>query len=256
MPTLAARCALALAVVLAVTALDLPVRAVPAPSPFPVSSPSASATPAPQTNPFSSPTPVPRTNRQNGYVTGGYLFGSATGGEIAPQPGSTHTPTPFPNNASQTGFWADILGRLGTNYLASLEYEEARVDGGDRPFVSYAQLRALYEPTHATWAFGIGLLSAQRSTQNANLNSFGPGVALLPNPANRLSPYAWAFYYPHVETRGSSSSLFAAQAGLQFAPAPKSGFFVRAGVTTHCCFPTVTSPKSDFSTQIGIGSSF
>ncbi len=162
----------------------------------------------------------------------------------------------FPNSASQTGFWADLMGRFGPDYVADIEYENNKIDGGDRPFISYAQLRALYEPAKSLIAFGVGFLSGQRSTSNANFNAFGPGLAYVPDPVRRLSPYAWLFFYPHITASGSSSSLFAAQGGLQFAPAPRSGFFVRAGFSTHCCLPSVTSPKSDFSTLVGLGTSF
>lgn len=257
MAILAARLVVGLLLILAFAASQLPVTATSATSPFPSPSPAptVSATPTPLGNPFVSPAPGAQQARQNGYLAGGYLFGSATGGQIPPKPGSTSTPTAFPNS-SQNGFWADILGRLGSDYLADLEYENAKLDGGDHPLVSYAQLRALYEPKRTFIAFGIGLLSAQRSTLNANFNAFGPGVALVPDMTRPLSPYAWLFYYPHIQTSGSSSSLFSAQAGLQFAPRPKAGFFLRAGVSTHCCFPPITSPKSDLSVLLGLGSSF
>lgn len=255
MTTLAARISVGLVLVFALAASQLPITATSATSPFPSPTPSVSATPTPLGNPFSSPAPGSQQPRQNGYLAGGYLFGSASGGQIQPRPGSTATPVAFPNVA-QNGFWADILGRLGSDYLASIEYENAKLEGGDHPLVSYAQLRALYEPKGTFVSFGIGLLSAQRSTLNANFNAFGPGVALLPDTTRRLSPYAWLFYYPHIQTSGSSSSLFSAQAGLEFAPHPKSGVFLRAGVSAHCCFPPISSPNSDLSVLVGLGTSF
>jgi hypothetical protein len=255
--TVATRLGVGFLLVLVLAASQPPTQATSATSPFPSPTPvaSPSPTPTPLPNPFVSPSPGAQQQRHNGYIAAGYLFGSASGGQIQPRPGSTSTPSAFPNSG-ENGFWADIVGRLGPNYLASLEYENAKIQGGDHPLVSYAQLRALYEPKGSSAAFGIGLLSAQRSTLNANFNSIGPGIAYVPNPASRFSPYAWLFYYPHIQTSGSSSSLFSAQAGLQFAPKPSAGLFLRAGISTHCCFPAITSPKSDFGVLVGLGSTF
>ncbi len=149
-----------------------------------------------------------------------------------------------------------MLGRLAPSYLASLTYENYKFAGGDRPLVSYAQLRALYQPHDSRWAFGIGLLSAQRSTVNANVNAFGFGYSLLPSVQSQLTPYSTGFFYPHVQANGTTSSLFAGQAGLMFFPRRGGGLFLRLGISAHCCFPSVTSPKSDFGTAVGLGTSF
>jgi hypothetical protein len=244
---------LAAAAVLVVVA-DRPSAGAPTQNPFP--SPLPSIVASPQSNPFPSPSPTPRSAFGNGYVTAGYLWGSSGGGTIEPLVGTTATPRPFPGSANESGFWINMAGRVGPSYLATLSYENYGIFGGDRPYVSYAQLAGLYEPPASRLAFGLGFASVQRSTVNANMDSFGPGITLFPNFSTRVSPYASVFFYPNLHTSGSSSSLFAGLAGLVYSPRPGGGLFVRLGVSAHCCLPAVTSPKSDFGTTIGLGTAF
>jgi hypothetical protein len=239
-----------------IVAAYLPTNAAPTQSPFPSPSPIPSVSLIPQTNPFPSPSPTPRSAIGNGFVTAGYLWGSAGGGVIEPLPGSTATAEPFPASASESGFWLDAAGRLGPSYLAALSYENYGIFGGDHPYLSYAQLSGLYEPSASHWAFGLGFISAQRSTANANMDSLGVGLTLMPNLSTHVSPYVWAFLYPDMRTGGTSSSLFSGQAGVAFTPRLASGLFLRLGVETHCCFPPATSPKSDFGTTVGLGTFF
>jgi hypothetical protein len=246
---------LAWGVVLAVIATVQagPTSAAPTQSPVPSPTP----TPTVTSNPFPSPSPTSAAAGANGYFAVGYGFGSASGGEIAPLPGSTAKPASLPSSQT-TGFWADIAGRLGPSYVGSLSYENDKVSGGDHPFVSYAQLDALYQPRASSLAFGAGFLSAQRSTVNANMNAFGPGLELLPNTSDRIAPYFSAFFYlvPQLRFNGSSSSLLATQFGFLVSPKPASKVFLRLGGSYHCCFPSATSPRSDFTGQLGLGSSF
>lgn len=241
---------------LALVASGLPIDAAPTANPFPSPIPSLGPSAAVQSNPFPSPSPTPTSVGGNGFVAVGYLWGSGGGGMIQPTPGTTSTPVAFPSSATESGFWVDMLGRLAPSYLASLTYENYRVAGGDRPLISYAQLRALYQPHDSRWAFGIGLLSAQRSTVNANVNTFGFGYSLLPSLQGQLTPYSSGFFYPHVQANGATSSLFAGQAGLMFFPRRGGGLFLRLGISAHCCLPSATSPKSDFGTVLGLGTSF
>jgi hypothetical protein len=217
--------------------------------------PSVSATPA-QTNPFPSPSPSGPGPFQNGFVTAGYLWGQAGGGTIQPQAGAFATPHLFPGSAHQSGFWLNMAGRLGPSYMAALSYENSGIFGGDHPYLSYAQLQGFYEPPSSRAGFGIGFTSVQRSTASVNMNSFGAGVTLFPNFSARLSPYGSIFFYPHLQAGGTSSSLFSSLAGFVVVPRPGAGFFIRAGVSAHCCLPQNTSPKSDFGTTIGIGTAF
>lgn len=192
----------------------------------------------------------------NGYVAAGYVGGTAGGGSIHPQPGSTSTPTVFPGSTSVSGFWIDALGRLGPSYLASLQYENYKASGGDRPLVSYEQLAGVYQAPLSPWGFGVSLMSAQRSTVNANMNGVGVGFELMPNLGRPLSFFSSGFFYPHVASLGASSSFFIGDLGLHIAPAKRGGFFVRVGVSTHCCWPASTSPRSDTGPTIGVGTTF
>lgn len=242
--------------VLAMVAARNPTTAAPSANPFPSPVPAISPSATPQSNPFPSPSPTNALPGGNGYIAAGYLWGSGGGGSIAPRPGSTSTPAAFPNSASERGFWVDVAGRLAPSYVATLTYENYGFSGGDQPFVSYAQLRALYQLRSSRWAFGIGLLNAQRSTATANMNAIGFGYTLLPSVQGRLTPFSSGFFYPRIQTNGSSSSFFAGQTGLMFMPRQGGGLFLRVGISTHCCLPSVTSPRSDFGTALGIGTSF
>lgn len=242
--------------VLGLVGFGLPINAAPTGNSFPSPVPSLGPSAAVQSNPFPSPSPTPPTVGGNGFIAVGYLAGSAGGGVIQPTPGSTATAVAFPSSATESGFWVDMIGRIAPSYLASLTYENYKIAGGDRPFISYAQLRALYQPHNSRWAFGLGILSAQRSTANANVNAFGFGYSLLPSVQSKLTPYSFGFFYPHVQANGSASSLFAGQTGLMFFPRKGGGLFLRLGISTHCCFPSATSPKSDFGTVLGLGTSF
>jgi hypothetical protein len=175
---------------------------------------------------------------------------------IVPRPLSGQTPKPFPSSVNESGYWLDVSGRLGPSYLATLSYENYGIFGGDHPYLSYAQLGALYEPAGSRLAFGLGYANVQRSTANTNMNAFGVGAELLPDLSVHLSPYGSVFVYPHMQTGGSSSTLFTGQAGLVYTPRPSGGLFVRIGISGRCCLPAVTSPKSDFGTTIGIGTGF
>jgi hypothetical protein len=236
-------------------------KAQPNPFPSPVSSsstpqPSASPSAGELSNPFPSPSPTFVPPARNGYVAAGYAGGSASGGQVAPLPNATTTPFPFPASGS-SGFWIDLLGRIAPTYLVALMYDNLSVHGADRPLVSYAQGHVLYQPRAASrLAFGLGLVSAQRSTSTANMNSLGLGFNILPDFRSTLTPYGSLFFYPHLQTGGVSATFTSLDAGLMYAPKSAGGFFLRAGGSLRSGFPATTSPQSITALQLGIGTSF
>ncbi len=183
------------------------------------------------------------------------MGGNASGGEIEPLPGDTSTPRPFPASGA-SGFWIDLLGRIAPSYLAQLMYENLSVHGGDRPLISYAQGRFLYEPRASRLAVGLGMVSIQRSTSNANMNGFGTGVSLLPDFGGGLTPYGSLFIYPHIQTGGVASTFSSLDAGVLFVPKGRGGLFVRVGGSLRTGLPSTTSPQSVTALQLGLGTSF
>ena len=242
-------------------------RASAAPSPFVSSTPgppasgtvapSPSPTPGPGelTNPFPSPSATAAGPAGNGYAAAGFIAGSASGGQVVPQPNSTSTPSAFPASGG-SGFWIDLLGRVGPSYFVSLEYDDLKIHGADNnPLVSYAQGRVLYQPHASRAAFGVGLASVQRSTSTGNMNAFGLGASLLPDLRGGITPYGTFFVYPHMQTGGVSGTFASLDAGLLFVP-KAGGFFVRAGGSLRSGLPGSTSPTSVTALQLGVGSSF
>ena len=238
------------------------------PSPFPSPTPSATssvptqATPQgapptanPESNPFPSPTAQTQVPSRNGYVAGGYVGGNGSGGQVEPVPGSTSTPTAFPSSQA-SGFWLDLLGRLGPSYLAELTYDNLNLRGGDNPLISYAQGRFEYEPRSSLAAFGLAMISVQRSTSNANMTGFGIGGSLLPDLNSAITPYASLFVYPHLETGGVAATFTSADAGVLFVPKKRGGFFFRLGGSLRTGLPSTTSPSSVSALQLGLGTSF
>lgn len=231
--------------------------------PTPLASPVPSASPspempggaAPESNPFPSPSTTEPALGRYGYVAAGYLGGSANGGQIPPTPGSTSTPTSFPSSQS-SGFFVDLLGRLGPSYLAQIMYDNVNVRGGDNPLVSYAQGRVAFEPASSHAAFGLGYVSIQRSTSNANMNAFGLGVSLLPDLRGGLWPYASVYVYPHVQHSGVGATFTSADAGLIFAPRKRGGLFFSLGGSLRSGLPADTSPSSFTGLRAGIGTAF
>jgi len=161
----------------------------------------------------------------------------------------------FPSSGAG-GFWLDLLGRLGPSYLAQLLYDNVNLHGGDYPLVSYAQGRVEYEPHRSLWAFGLGYVSAQRSTATVNLNGFGVGLSLLPGLRSGMSPYASVYVYPNLHSGGVSSTFTSADAGVLLAPLPRGGFFVRVGGSLRAGLPSTTSPTTVTGLQLGLGTSF
>ncbi|MDQ6766940.1 MAG: hypothetical protein M3Z41_03940 [Candidatus Eremiobacteraeota bacterium] len=243
-----------------------PTHAAVGPGPFPSPTPSAgSASPPPSStpgqgefsNPFPSPSPTVLPPAANGYVAAGYMGGSATGGQIAPLPNATTTPSAFPASGI-SGFWIDLLGRIAPSYLASLTYENLKVHGADNnPLVSYGQGRILYQPRPASrFALGLGLVSIQRSTSNANMNGLGFGLSYLPAFSGGVTPYSSLFIYPRIQTGGVGATFTSFDAGLMYVPKGRGGFFVRGGGALRSGLPASTSPSSVTVMQLGLGSSF
>jgi hypothetical protein len=234
-----------------------------APNPFPSSSAApATLSPTPTapatgqiSNPFPSPSPSAGPVSANGYFAAGYVGGSASGGEIAPLPNSTSTPSAFPA-AGASGFWVDLLGRIAPSFLAQLLYDNLSVHGGDRPLVSYAQGRLLYQPHGSRVALGLGFISVQRSTSNANASGLGLGVTFLPDLRGGVTPYGSIFFYPHLQTNGVGASLTSADAGVMYAPKGRGGLFFRLGGSLRTGAPANTSPTSVTGLQLGLGSAF
>jgi hypothetical protein len=230
-------------------------------NPFPSASAAPAApTPTPQatsqlSNPFPSPSPSAQTVTRNGYFAAGYVGGSASGGEIEPLPNATSTPFAFPASGA-SGFWIDLLGRIAPSFLAQILYDNLSVHGGDRPLVSYAQGRLLYQPSESRAALGVGFISVQRSTSNANSNGIGVGASLLPDLRGGMTPYASVFFYPHLQTNGVGASLTSADAGIMYAPKGRGGLFFRLGGSLRSGAPANTSPTSVTGLQFGLGSAF
>jgi len=243
--------------------VDAPSHATAQPNPFPSPTPSVAA-PQPGaspsggelSNPFPSPSPTFISPARNGYAAVGYAGGNASGGQVAPLPHATTTPFPFPASGS-SGFWIDLLGRIAPTYLVALMYDNLSVHGADRPLVSFAQGRVLYQPRPASrLAIGLGLVSVQRSTATANMNSLGLGFNLLPDFRSTLTPYGSVFFYPHLQTGGVSATFTSLDAGLMYVPKSAGGFFLRAGGSLRSGLPATTSPQSLTALQLGVGSSF
>ncbi|HEV2878155.1 MAG TPA: hypothetical protein VGW96_01130 [Candidatus Eremiobacteraceae bacterium] len=238
-----------------------PTHAAQGPSPFPSPVPSGSPTPTASpssgelSNPFPSPSPTFVSPSRNGYFAAGYVGGSANGGQVAPLPNATTTPYPFPASGS-SGFWIDIVGRIAPSYLVALMYDNLRVHGADKPLVSYAQGRVLFQPRVSRLTAGVGLVSVQRSTTNASLNGFGPGLTLLPDFRGGLTTYGSLFYYPRIQGSGLSSTFTSLDAGLMYAPKTTGGLFLRVGGSLRSGFPASTSPGSITALQLGAGTSF
>ena len=169
--------------------------------------------------------------------------------------GSTSTPTSFPSSQS-SGFFFDLLGRLGPFYLAQILYDNVNVRGGDNPLVSYAQGRVAFEPPSSHAAFGLGYVSIQRSTSNANMNAFGVGLSLLPDLRGGLTPYASVYVYPHVQHNGVGATFTSADVGLLFAPRKRGGLFFSLGGSLRSGLPAHTSPSSFTGLRAGIGTAF
>jgi hypothetical protein len=161
----------------------------------------------------------------------------------------------FPSSGAG-GFWIDLLGRLGPLYLAQLLYDNVNLHGGDNPLVSYAQGRVEYEPHRSLAAFGLGYISAQRSTAAVSLNGFGLGFSLLPALQKGVSPYASVYVYPNLHSGGGSSTFTSADAGVLLAPRAGGGFFVRVGGSLRAGLPASTSPTTITGVQLGLGTSF
>lgn len=234
-----------------------------APNPFPSASaapatvsPVPTAPPAGQlSNPFPSPSPSVGPVSRNGYFAAGYVGGSASGGEIEPLVNSTSTPSAFPA-AGASGFWLDLLGRIAPSFLAQILYDNLSVHGGDRPLVSYAQGRLLYQPHESRAAFGVSFISAQRSTSNENSNGLGVGISYLPDFQGGVTPYGSVFFYPHVQASGVGASLTSADAGVMFVPKGRGGLFFRLGGSLRAGAAANTSPTSVTGLQLGLGASF
>lgn len=238
-----------------------PLHAQPAPAPSP--SPQAQETPSPgpgtqqpeQPNPFPSPSATEPALGRYGYVDAGYLGGSASGGQIPPTPGSTSTPSAFPSSQS-SGFWFDLLGRLGPSYVAQILYDNVNVRGGDNPLVSYAQGRLAFEPHSSHAAVGLSYISIQRSTSNGTMNGVGVGLSLLPDLRGGLSPYASVYVYPHIQTGGVGATFTSADAGIVYEPQKRGGLFFLLGGSLRSGLPSNTSPSSFTGLKAGLGTAF
>ena len=136
-------------------------------------------------------------------------------------------------------------------------YDNLSVHGADRPLVSFAQGRVLYQPRPTSRvAVGLGLVSVQRSTSTANMNALGVGFNLLPDFRSTLTPYGSVFFYPHLQTAGVSATFTSLDAGVMYAPKSAGGLFLRAGGSLRSGLPAITSPQSITALQLGFGTSF
>ncbi|MBC5806326.1 MAG: hypothetical protein DLM53_12295 [Candidatus Eremiobacter antarcticus] len=205
-------------------------------------------------NPFPSPTPV-SSHGGNGFGFLGFMGGSADGGTIAPLAGSTRAPAAF-GSAHAGGFNLDLLGRLSPLFLAGLKFDDLSVHGADNPVVTFAQGLVLYDPRGGNAAFGLGFISAQRSSANVNANGVGVGAEYLPTFKPGPGLYGSAFIYPRLRTGDIGFSLFSADAGVVFVPSGRGGLFLRAGLFTRSGGGASFSPNSISGVNVGVGAAF
>ncbi len=161
----------------------------------------------------------------------------------------------FPGSPA-SGFWLDLLGRLGPSYLAQILYDNLNVRGGDNPLVSYAQGRLEFEPRSSLAAFGLAYISVQRSTSNATMSAFGVGASLLPDLRGGVTPYASVYVYPHLQESGVGATFTSADAGVLFVPKKRGGLFFRVGGSLRSGLPANTSPSTVTGLQLGLGTAF
>lgn len=212
--------------------------------------------PAARADEGSSPFPSPSPSASAGPGSGGYaLIGvgllSGSGGLVPASP----TPVPF-KAAGATGYELELLGRLSDSYLATLHFEDVNVHGDDATVESRLDISALYQFANSPAAAGIGYTALQRSTAHTTSSGLGVGLAILPDFARTVSPYASAFYYPSLPSSGSRGGLTVLRLGITLAPQRTPGFFARVGVTAQSFGATDFSPRSLSGVELGFGTTF
>lgn len=211
---------------------------------------------ADESNPFPSPSPVEtQAPGSGGYAVFGIAALSANGGSI---PASIASPSPVPFRAtSATGFSLDLVGRLSSSYIATIQYQGTNLHGDDVAVITRFEAGVLYAFRGGRTAAGLSYGSIQRSTTAAASNGIGAGVMLTPDFSRRLSPYGSLFFYPGLSepanTRGTLSVL---RLGVVIAPKSATNLFARLGFIAQNLGATSSSPTSLSGLEFGIGSTF
>lgn len=203
-------------------------------SPFPSPSPSASAGPG-----------------SGGYALAGVMSLNGSGGFVPASP----TPAPF-QAAGSTGYELELLGRLSDSYLALLHFEDVNIHGDDSSVESRLDVNALYQFSRTQTAIGLGYAALQRSTAHTTSSGLGLGLAVLPDFAHRMSPYASAFFYPSLPSATSRGGLTVLQAGLALSAPGTSGLFARVGFSSQNFSAASFSPRSLSGVELGVGVTF
>lgn len=242
-----------------------------APTPQPVSAatppaspqpaPTAAASPTPS-NPFASPTPEGEAvTGTNGYAALFVETASGSGGTYVPT-ASTAAPVAFPASSGR-GFTIDVTGRLSRAFAGSLRIQDDSFRSGDNPISTVTEGALLYGAQRT--AFGVGVISLQRSSGLASATGAGLGVALAPDEVQSISLFGKIFLYPSLQfpaigslptAHAVRSSLFTYEAGLAFAPPARGGLFYSVGIAGHAGAPSMYSPQSVTAFQLGLGTRF
>jgi hypothetical protein len=212
---------------------------------------------ADQANPFPSPSPVAtEAPGAAGYAVISISGASASGGTVPGMASPSPTPMPF-GSSGATGYSIEIMGRLSPSYLATLRYEDTKLHSVPAAYTTRFDIAALYQfgTTHA--AAGLGFASIQQSTLSSSANGFGAGFVLMPNFAERVSPYASAFVYPALTAPGGvRGGLTVLRLGIAIKPPHETGIFARLGLTSQHFSASTFSPTSLTGVEFGLGSTF
>jgi hypothetical protein len=197
----------------------------------------------------------------NGYAVLFVESASGSGGTYVPA-NSTAAPVAFPASSGR-GFTIDVTGRLSRVFAGSLRIQDDSLKGGDNPINTVTEGAILYGSARS--AFGIGVISFQRSSGIASATGAGLGFALAPDELRSVSLFGKIFIYPSLQfpaigssptARASRSSLFTYQAGVAFAPPARGGLFYSLGIAGHSGAPSAFSPQSLTAFQLGVGTRF
>lgn len=237
------------------------VQPTPTITPLPQSSPSPSQTPS---NPFASPLPGSTAEvGANGYAALFVESVSGSGGTYVPA-NSTAAPVAFPASSGR-GFTVDVMARLSRVFEGALRIQDDSLHGGDNPITTVTEGAVLYGSQGQRAAFGVGLISFQRSSGIASATGAGIGAALAPDDKKSVSVFGQIFDYPSLQFSAIGpepsahtvhAGLFTYQLGLAFAPPARGGLFYSLGVAGHSGAPSAYSPQSLTAFQLGIGTRF
>lgn len=211
---------------------------------------------ADEASPFPSPSPVAsEPPGSGGYVSFGIAALSANGGTI-PAASASSTPAAF-KASSASGYSVELVGRLSSSYVATLNYRDTNIHGNDSPLETRFDASVLYSFSRNNAAVGFGFVSLQRSTVPTSSNGFGLGGMILPDFARRVSPYASLFFYPSLvapaDTRGGLSVI---RLGIVLSPSRQNGPFARIGLTSQNFGAALLSPTSLSGVEVGVGTTF